>query len=81
VQQVFVGLVTMLASGQTYSPNTALDEVHRGNARHAEEYAAVGKAETPSRSSCTASATSSSTGAPGRSAGASCAWRRWWNTS
>lgn len=46
VQQVFVGLVTMLANGQTCSPNTALDAVHRGNARHAEEYAAVGKAET-----------------------------------
>lgn len=46
VQRAFVRLVTTLATGQTYSPSSSMDEIDRGNARHAEEYAAVGKPET-----------------------------------
>ncbi len=46
VQQVFVGLVTVLASGETSSPPPGMDDIDRSNAQHAEEYAAVGKAET-----------------------------------
>lgn len=46
VQRGYVGLVTTLAAGETYSPRSSLDEVHRLNAQHAEEHATVGKPET-----------------------------------
>jgi uncharacterized damage-inducible protein DinB len=45
VQQGFVGLVTTLASGETFSPSPGMDDIDRSNAQHAEEYAAADRAE------------------------------------
>jgi hypothetical protein len=45
VHQDFVGLLGALASGQTRSPGASIEDVDQGNARHAHDYAAVGKPE------------------------------------
>ncbi len=46
VQQGFVGLVTVLASGETFSPPPGMDDIDRSNAQHAAEYAAADRADT-----------------------------------
>jgi uncharacterized damage-inducible protein DinB len=46
VQQAFAGIMARLAAGGTYSPQISWDEINRGNAEHARDFAAVGKAET-----------------------------------
>jgi hypothetical protein len=42
----FIGLVAALAAGETRSPGSSMEEVHQSNARHARDFAAVGKPET-----------------------------------
>ena len=46
VNQAFAGIVEALAAGKTHSPRSSMEEVHRSNAQHAHDYAAVGKRET-----------------------------------
>jgi hypothetical protein len=46
VHQDFVGLLEALASGQARSPGDSMEGVDQSNARHAHDYAAVGKPET-----------------------------------
>lgn len=45
VNSGFAGMVERLASGETFTPTTGMDEIHESNARHAREYANVGKPE------------------------------------
>ena len=45
VNAAFTRMVARLASGTTYSPNTSMEEIDRNNARHALDYAEVGKPE------------------------------------
>lgn len=45
-QQEFAGMIEALAEGQTRSPAASMEDVHQSNARHARDYAAVGKPET-----------------------------------
>jgi hypothetical protein len=42
----FTRIVNRLAAGETFSPGTSMDAVHRSNAQHARDYANVGKQET-----------------------------------
>ncbi len=46
VHRDFIGLVEALAAGETRSPGSSMEAVHRSNAQHARDYAAVGKPET-----------------------------------
>jgi hypothetical protein len=39
----FAGMVERLAAGDTYTPNTSMDEIHQENARHASQFADVEK--------------------------------------
>ncbi len=41
----FARFVEKLAAGETYSPTTSMDEIHKSNAQHARDYAEVGKPE------------------------------------
>lgn len=45
-QQDFIEMVKVLAAGRTRSPTASMEDVHQSNARHARDYAAVGKVET-----------------------------------
>lgn len=45
VQGAFNHIVGSLAAGETYTPNTSMEEIHASNAKHARDYAGVGKAE------------------------------------
>jgi uncharacterized damage-inducible protein DinB len=46
VQGAFAGIIARLAAGETYSPQISWDEINRGNAQHARNFADVGKPET-----------------------------------
>ncbi|HET8630214.1 MAG TPA: DinB family protein [Thermomicrobiales bacterium] len=46
VHHDFIGLVGALAAGKTRSPGSSMADVDESNARHARDFAAVGKAET-----------------------------------
>lgn len=46
VHRDFTGLLTALVAGQTWSPGSSMADVDEGNARHARDYATVGKPET-----------------------------------
>ncbi len=46
VHRDFIGLVEALAAGETRSPGSSMRVVHRSNAQHARDYAAVGTPET-----------------------------------
>lgn len=46
VQGAFARMVETLAAGETFSPRSSMEEVHRSNALHARAHAAVGKPET-----------------------------------
>jgi uncharacterized damage-inducible protein DinB len=46
VHRDFAGLVAALATGETRSPSSSMEDVHRSNAQHARDHAAVGQAET-----------------------------------
>jgi len=46
VHRDFTGLVAALAAGETRSPGSSMEVVHRSNAQHARDYAAVGRPET-----------------------------------
>jgi uncharacterized damage-inducible protein DinB len=43
VNSGFAGMVERLAAGDTYTPNISMDKIHEENAKHAREYASVGK--------------------------------------
>ena len=45
VNSGFAGMVERLANGETFTPTTNMEKIHESNARHAEEYARVGKPE------------------------------------
>jgi hypothetical protein len=45
VQQAFTRIVERLARGETYSPQISMDQIHESNARHARDFAGVGKPE------------------------------------
>jgi hypothetical protein len=45
VNSGFAAMVNHLVEGNTYTPDTSMDEIHRQNAEHAREYANVGKQE------------------------------------
>jgi hypothetical protein len=45
VQGAFARMVAALAAGRTFTPTSSMDEVHRSNAQHDVDYAAVGKPE------------------------------------
>jgi hypothetical protein len=46
VQGAFARIVVRLAAGETYSPQMSWEEIDRGNAEHARDFATVGKPET-----------------------------------
>ena len=46
VQRAFIGMVARLAAGETYTPTMSMDEIHRGNAEHAAEFAEADRPET-----------------------------------
>lgn len=41
----FARMVERLASGETYTPNTSMEEIHQINAQHARDYAGVDRDE------------------------------------
>lgn len=45
VQQAFVGMVEHFSRGRTYSPDFTMDDIHRKNAEHAQEYAQADRQE------------------------------------
>lgn len=45
VNQAFAGMVEKFVNGETYSPTISMDTVHETNAKHARDYADVGKHE------------------------------------
>lgn len=49
IQQAFVGIVERLAAGELMERTSSQEEIDRNNARHAREYADVGKPETLDR--------------------------------
>jgi uncharacterized protein YndB with AHSA1/START domain len=46
VHRDFTRIIEALAAGATHSPRSSMEDVDRGNARHARAHAAVGQAET-----------------------------------
>ncbi len=45
IQQAFVGMVEQLAAGKTFTPGSSMERVHRANAQHAKDFAAVDQQE------------------------------------
>lgn len=41
VNETFVGMLAKFAAGDTYTPNTSMEDIHRMNAEHAREFASV----------------------------------------
>jgi uncharacterized damage-inducible protein DinB len=46
VNRDFLWLLARLGAGEVLSPRSSMDDVHRSNAQHAHDFAAVGKPET-----------------------------------
>ncbi len=46
VHRDFTRIIERLAAGATHSPTSSMDDVHRSNAEHARDHAAVGRPET-----------------------------------
>ncbi len=46
VHRAFARIIETLAAGETLPPRVSMEVVHRSNAQHARDYAAVGKPET-----------------------------------